>query len=125
MGFLPCYTKGSPINVKISGFVELDEAIILVYLHCRKYIGIYDYQKSTFHSFFVRNYTNDFRLFFHAVSIIRTFFDGIVLSIGYFYSVLIALSRQIVLQILGPLWEECKRVKTYKSSPMTSENNEK
>jgi hypothetical protein len=64
-------------------------------------------------------------MFSLSVLIIRIFFDETVLSIGYFYSVLVVLSREIVLQIPRPLWEKCKRVKTYKSSPMTSEDNEK
>jgi hypothetical protein len=51
MGFLPRLHELCPINMKVLALVELDDAIILVYLHCGKYIGIHDCQKLTFHTF--------------------------------------------------------------------------
>ena len=51
MGFLLRLHQVCPVNVKISGFVELDEAIILTYFDIGKYVGIYDCQMPTFRIF--------------------------------------------------------------------------
>ena len=62
---LPCYTKVSPINVKFSGFVELDLLIILVYFDLKKYVAIHVLQRSTFRDFFGKIFEKKLSCFLH------------------------------------------------------------
>jgi hypothetical protein len=64
MGFLPHLHEASPINVKIAGFVELNELIILTYFDSTKYLGIYVSQNATFHGFYGVKLQNGFFIIF-------------------------------------------------------------
>ena len=65
MGYLPHLHEVSPINVKFSGFVELDLLIILVYFDLKKYVAIHVLQRSTFRDFFGKIFEKKLSCFLH------------------------------------------------------------